>query len=50
MRYCRKCACQLRGLRVLCPDCRRSTVGRPHVALVAALDAAVPVYLLKLTW
>jgi hypothetical protein len=31
-----------------CPDCHRSTIGWLHVALVAALDAAVLVYLLRL--
>jgi hypothetical protein len=31
-----------------CPDCRRPTISWLHVALVAALDAAALVYLLKL--
>jgi len=31
-----------------CPDCHRSTVGWLHVMLVAALDAAALVYLLRL--
>ncbi len=48
MDYCPKCACKLRGLRMLCPECRQSTVGWRHIALVAALDAAFLVYLLKL--
>ncbi|MDQ3803011.1 MAG: hypothetical protein M3416_04045 [Acidobacteriota bacterium] len=45
-KYCPSCACELRGLRMRCPDCRRSTIGWLHVA---ALDAAGLVYLLKLT-
>ncbi|HEX8148647.1 MAG TPA: hypothetical protein VF591_15810 [Pyrinomonadaceae bacterium] len=39
---------KLRGLRMRCPDCRRPTVGRPHVAPAAALDAAGLIYLLWL--
>jgi hypothetical protein len=31
-----------------CPDCRHSTISWLHVALVAALDAAGFVYLLRL--
>lgn len=46
-RYCNFCVGKLRGLRMRCPDCRRSTVGWLHVALVAALDAAGLVYLLR---
>lgn len=49
MRYCPSCACRLRGLRMLCPECRHSTVGWLHVVLIAALDAAFLVYLLELT-
>jgi ribosomal protein S26 len=48
-KYCPSCACALRGLRMRCPDCRRSTIGWLHVALIAALDAAGLVYLMKLT-
>src|SRR5215213_548534 len=47
-RYCHFCARKLRGLRMWCPDCRRSTIGWLHVALIAALDAAGLVYLLRL--
>jgi uncharacterized OB-fold protein len=46
--YCHFCAAKLRGLRMWCPDCRRSTIGWLHVALIAALDAAGLVYLLRL--
>jgi hypothetical protein len=46
--YCPKCACTLRGLRMWCPDCRRLTVGWLHVALIAALDAAGLIYLMKI--
>lgn len=46
-KYCPGCAGELRGLRLRCPDCRRSTIGWLHVALVAGLDAAGLVYLLK---
>jgi hypothetical protein len=31
-----------------CPDCQRPTIGRLHVALVATLDDAALVYLLRL--
>jgi hypothetical protein len=31
-----------------CPDCHHSSIGWLHVALVAALDAAGVVYLLRL--
>lgn len=48
-KFCPSCACKLRGLRMLCPDCRRSTIGWLHVALAAALDAAGLFYLLRLT-
>jgi uncharacterized OB-fold protein len=47
-RYCHFCAGKLRGLRMWCPDCRHSAISWVHVALVAALDAAVLVYLLRL--
>lgn len=47
-KFCPSCACTLRGLRMRCPYCRRSTVGWLHVALVAALDAAGLIYLMKL--
>ena len=47
-KYCPSCACALRGLRMRCPDCRRSTIGWLHVALIAALDAAGLVCLIKL--
>jgi len=47
-KYCHFCAGELRGLHMRCPDCRRSTIGWLHVALVAALDAAGLVYLLGL--
>ena len=47
-RYCHFCVGKLRGLRMRCPDCHRSTVGWLHVTLVAALDAAALVYLLRL--
>ena len=47
-RYCPACAYELRWLRLRCPDCHRSTVSWRHVALVAALDAAGLVYLLRL--
>lgn len=47
-RYCHFCVGKLRGLRMRCPDCQRSTIGWLHVALVAALDAAGLVYLLRL--
>ena len=46
-KYCSNCACALRGLRMRCPDCRRSTIGWLHVALIAALDAAGLIYLLQ---
>jgi hypothetical protein len=36
------------GLRIWCPDCHRPTISWLHVALVAALDAAGLVYLLRL--
>ena len=44
--YCHFCARKLRGLRLWCPDCRRSTVSWLHVVFVASLDAAGLVYLL----
>jgi hypothetical protein len=47
-RYCHFCAGKLRGLRMRCPDCRRSTISWLHVALVAAVDAGCLVYLLRL--
>ena len=47
-KYCPGCACTLRGLRTWCPACRRLTVGWLHIAVVAALDAAALVFLLKL--
>lgn len=47
-RYCPSCACTLRGLRMRCPDCHRSTIGWLHVALIAALDAAGLIYLSQL--
>jgi len=47
-KYCHSCACPLRGLRMRCPFCHRSTIGWLHVALIAALDAAGLVYLMKL--
>ena len=47
-KYCHSCACELRGLRIRCPDCRRSTIGWLHVVFAAALDAAGVVYLMKL--
>ena len=47
-RYCQDCAGKLRGLRMWCPDCRRSNISWLHVALAAALDAAGFVYLLRL--
>lgn len=47
-KYCHHCARKLRGLRMWCPDCRRSTIGWLHVALLAALDAAGLIYLLRL--
>jgi hypothetical protein len=46
--YCHFCAGKLRGLRMWCPDCHRSTIGWLHVGLVAALDAAGLIYLLRL--
>ncbi|HEX7317526.1 MAG TPA: hypothetical protein VF297_26735 [Pyrinomonadaceae bacterium] len=47
-RYCQDCAAKLRGLRLRCPDCRRSTITWLHVAVVAALDAAGLFHLLRL--
>ena len=47
-RYCHFCVGKLRGLRMRCPDCHGSTIGWLHVTLVAALDAAALVYLLRL--
>lgn len=47
-KYCHSCACELRWLRMRCPDCRRSTISWLHVALAAALDAAAVAYLMKL--
>ncbi len=48
MNYCPGCAGKLRGLRMRCPDCRRSTISWLHIVLAAALDAAGLVYLLRL--
>jgi uncharacterized OB-fold protein len=48
MRYCPSCAYQLRGLRMRCPFCRRSTIGWLHLGVAAVLDAAAVIYLLKL--
>lgn len=48
MRYCPSCLCKLRGLRLVCPECRHSTVGWLHVALVATFDAALLLHILKL--
>lgn len=47
MSYCPSCLCRLRGLRMLCPECRHSTVGWLHVAVIAALDAALLLRMLK---
>lgn len=47
-RYCHHCAGKLRGLRLWCPGCRRAAISWFHVAVVAALDAAGLVYLLRL--
>jgi hypothetical protein len=38
----------MNGLRLRCPDCRRSTISWLHVALAAALDAVVLAFLLRL--
>ena len=46
--YCPGCAHELRGLRIWCPGCHRPAISWLHVALVAALDAAGLVYLLRL--
>ena len=46
-RYCHYCAGKLRGLRMWCPDCRRSAISWLHVALAAALDAVGLFYLLR---
>lgn len=46
--YCAACARELRWLRIWCPGCHRATISWLHVALVAALDAAALVYLLRL--
>jgi hypothetical protein len=47
-RYCHYCAGKLSGLRMWCPECRRSTISWLHVALAAALDAAGLAYILRL--
>lgn len=47
-RYCNSCVRKLGGLRMWCPECRRPAISWLHVALVAALDAAGLIYLLRL--
>ena len=47
-RYGHFCVVRLRGLRMRCPDCHRSTIGWLHVALVATLDAVSLPYSPKL--
>ncbi|HEX8071123.1 MAG TPA: hypothetical protein VF546_14300 [Pyrinomonadaceae bacterium] len=39
---------QLHTLQVRCPCCHRMAIGGLHLALVAALDAACLLYLLRL--
>ena len=48
MTHCSACAGRLRGLRMVCPDCRRATIGWVRVAVIATLDAAGLVYLFRL--
>ena len=47
-KYCHFCVGKLRGLRMRCPDCHHLTISWLHVAVVAALDAAGLLYLLRL--
>ncbi len=47
-RYCPHCVSELRGLRLFCPECRRSVAGWPHVAAAAAVVAGALLYLLKI--
>jgi hypothetical protein len=48
-RYCHFCVGKLRGLRMRCPECHRSAISWLHVALVAALDVAGLIYMLRLS-